>query len=283
MNHNKLFSLALIFVFTSCSSIKFYSDKDLKKETGIKVYEPKPYFLVERKTTKDLALKTSIIYLPDYENPTYIKPIKGIGSSDLQLSLNNGMINGYGISSDTKIPETITALTGAIGSASSAYKTYAEALGILDEISKSNIENNEKSGTSESMKKAEPLIKGVLADLDNVKDSNLMSTNQKIVFKSALSLVNSTLTVISNYDPGDIPSVVFDLEKAIKVLRSIKIGNDTDNQKEFNSKLSQNISEIEKGINLMIPKTKSSPSSFQLYQIIMSNGKTTLKRIDIPE
>ncbi len=34
-----------IFLFSSCSTVKFFNDSTLKTETGIKVYSAKPYLI----------------------------------------------------------------------------------------------------------------------------------------------------------------------------------------------------------------------------------------------
>jgi len=103
--------LGCIFLFSSCSTVKFFSDSTLKTETGIKVYSAKPYLLVT--SVKD-SLTAKVIYLPDLANPQYVKLKSGIGTSNLSLTLTDGILRSYGLSTDTKIPETITAVTGLV-------------------------------------------------------------------------------------------------------------------------------------------------------------------------
>jgi len=103
--------LGCIFLLSSCSTVKFYSDSTLKTETGIKVYSAKPYLLFT--SVKD-SLTAKVIYLPDLANPQYVKLKSGLGTSNLSLTLANGILTSYGLSTDTKIPETITAATGLI-------------------------------------------------------------------------------------------------------------------------------------------------------------------------
>ena len=98
-------------LLTSCASVKFYNDESLKNETGLKIYSPKPYLLVEYQTAKTGSVKTSIVYLPDLLNPLYIKWKPGIGSSALKLELNNGILTSYGLNTDTKMPETLGKIT----------------------------------------------------------------------------------------------------------------------------------------------------------------------------
>jgi len=103
--------LGCILLLCSCSTVKFYSDSTLKTETGIKVYTAKPYLLVT--SVKD-SLNAKVIYLPDFAYPQYVKLKSGIGTSNLSLTLVNGILTSYGLTTDTKIPETITAATGLI-------------------------------------------------------------------------------------------------------------------------------------------------------------------------
>lgn len=111
--------LGYIFLLSSCSTVKFYSDSTLKTETGIKVYSAKPYLLVT--PAKD-SLTAKVIYLPDLANPQYVKVRSGIGTNNLNLTLSNGILTSYGLSTDTKIPETITAATGLVTGLTSAVK-----------------------------------------------------------------------------------------------------------------------------------------------------------------
>ena len=120
----KVFLLFIPIIFIECATVSFYKEKDLKKETGLKFYYPKPYLLVEKnpqptKSSKiELKIKSTIIYLPDLENATYAKIKPGIGKSDLQIRLENGILTSYGFISDTKTPETIKAVADLVSAAS---------------------------------------------------------------------------------------------------------------------------------------------------------------------
>ncbi|MCX6226755.1 MAG: hypothetical protein NTV01_18745 [Bacteroidia bacterium] len=103
--------LGAFILLTSCATVKFYNDESLKNETGLRVYSSKPYLLVEYMGTKTVSLKTSIVYLPDMASPQFIRIKPGIGSSALKLELNNGMLTSYGLTTDTKIPETLGKIT----------------------------------------------------------------------------------------------------------------------------------------------------------------------------
>ena len=115
MNTSKIFYLLIatgfVMLLTSCATVKFYQDSNLKNETGLKVYAPKPYLLVEYQGTKTVSLKTSIVYLPDLSDPQYIRINPGIGSAALKLELNNGVLTSYGLTTDSKIPDLLGKVT----------------------------------------------------------------------------------------------------------------------------------------------------------------------------
>jgi hypothetical protein len=51
-----------------------------------------------------------------------IKP--RIGTNDVKLTLTNGILTSYGLTTDTKIPETITAVTGLLTGLSSTVTSF---------------------------------------------------------------------------------------------------------------------------------------------------------------
>ena len=123
----KISLMGCLLLFCYCATVKFYDDKNLKTETGIKFYSAKPYLLVEHmlKTSFNTAnknkavtiytlVKTSVIFLPDLLGPQYIKFRPGIGTSDLKINLNNSILTSYGLTTDTKIPETLSSIAGMI-------------------------------------------------------------------------------------------------------------------------------------------------------------------------
>lgn len=106
--------LALLLVSGGCAGVKIYSDAAMQIRTGLKFYYARPYLLVERNANKDGTTKTSIQYLPDLAEPHYAKTISGLGSNDLKITYENGSISTFGVLTDTKIPESVTALTGLL-------------------------------------------------------------------------------------------------------------------------------------------------------------------------
>lgn len=283
MKTKNLLSILGVLIFSSCSTVKFYDDAKLTQESGIEFYTPKPYLLVERNSAKDVSLKASIIYLPDFTKPKYAKLKAGFGSNDLKLSLSNGIITSYGITTDSKIPETITALTGGLSSSGTAYKSFVEAINLLDGKNEAEAEPVEESGDVTSMQNAYEILRAVVADLDDIKDSNLLTTNQKNEIKKALGILQIQLNEINKLLVKQIPSIVFEINKAIKILNEIKISSESDSAKDFKDKLSRNLKEINKTIQLIQPTKKATIPTFELYEIIITDGRTALKRVELPK
>jgi len=126
----RLVSGIFILAFTGCSPVKFYSNAELTKKSGLKYYTVKPYLQVERETVNNSIVKATILYLPDLENPQYIAMKDGIGSRKLDLKLADGTINTFGLESDPKIAETIAALTGLVSKTATAITDLATLKGI---------------------------------------------------------------------------------------------------------------------------------------------------------
>ncbi len=115
-----LLSFGISILLTSCATVKFYSDESLKNETGLRVYSPKPFLLVEYRHTKTESVRTTIVYLPDLNKPQYIKPRPGIGSNALKLDISNGFLTSYGLTTDTKMPETLGKITDLLTKSTSS-------------------------------------------------------------------------------------------------------------------------------------------------------------------
>ena len=101
----------MLILITSCATVKFYNDESLKNETGLRVYTPKPFLLVEYRHTQTESVRTTIVYLPDLTKPQYIRQRPGIGSNALKLEITNGFLTSYGLTTDTKMPETLGKIT----------------------------------------------------------------------------------------------------------------------------------------------------------------------------
>jgi len=106
-----LLSIGMTVVISSCASVQFYHDSALTQKTGLPVYQPKPYLLVEYQTTKTGTVKSTVVYLPDLSTPLFVSVKPGIGSSALKMSLENGILTSYGLTTDTKMPDALSKVT----------------------------------------------------------------------------------------------------------------------------------------------------------------------------
>lgn len=120
----------LFLLLTGCSPVKIYSDPALTKSTGFKYYTVKPYIQVEKDAQSGAIVKATVLYLPDLSNPQYVSVNAGLGSRKLDIELNNGMIEKFGFTSDTKIPETIEALAATVSKTADAIKDLSGLKGL---------------------------------------------------------------------------------------------------------------------------------------------------------
>lgn len=112
---NVIFSFVTVLVFLSgCAPVKFYSDPEFTKSSGLKYYTVKPYLLVERDPASNNAVKASVLYIPDLEHPGYMVINNCMGARKIDLKLSEGSINTFGLSTEDKISESIEALSALI-------------------------------------------------------------------------------------------------------------------------------------------------------------------------
>lgn len=162
--------IMLTFFLAGCGSsvtVKRLGDND----AGIPYYLPRPYLLItkgissteyqdkitEIKTEEQNGTKTSqkiteqvpvrsgadidgfsvkIIYLPDVRTKYGIKIKPGSGTSDTKITLNNGwQLTSLTSTTDTKIPETITAAAALVGAISPTGRKDLKLEGLRQDIS----------------------------------------------------------------------------------------------------------------------------------------------------
>jgi hypothetical protein len=114
------FAGIVILLVSGCSPVKISSDPQLSQSTGIRYYTVKPYLQVDRDVSNNSIVKATVLYLPDLEKPQYLEIKGGIGSKKVDLKLADGSVNTFGLDSDPKIAETLTALANLASKASSA-------------------------------------------------------------------------------------------------------------------------------------------------------------------
>lgn len=109
--------LAMLGLVAGCAQMKItrLTSSDTYTE-GLRFYRPKPYLLVTIDAEGKLA--GQLISLPDRKEEYVVQQRVGIGSSKLSVTLDGGWnLVALGHDLDTKVPEMITALSGALGSA----------------------------------------------------------------------------------------------------------------------------------------------------------------------
>ena len=104
-----------------CAGVRVYSDPALSHETGVKVFAPKPYLLVARTGAKNAPVQLSIVYLPDASDVSYIRQQRGLGSNDLGIGIQNGMLVQLGSKSDLRLGDSASGVADLLGAAAAAY------------------------------------------------------------------------------------------------------------------------------------------------------------------
>ena len=120
------FAIAVIAMMAQgCAHITFHdpNSADSKKNIGVEYYPPKLYLLVTQ--TAEKGYSASILTLPDLTQPRYALLHPGYGSSNLSLTLNNGILTQVGQQVDTQIPQTLQALGSLATSAGGLMKMLA--------------------------------------------------------------------------------------------------------------------------------------------------------------
>jgi hypothetical protein len=125
-------SRCLAACFSSCTGVHFYKDEALTQKTGLKYDMAKAYILVSRTEAKDQPVEVSIVYLPDLAHPVFVKPTSGLGSSDLKLTLWNGMLASFGVTTDPVAGETLKALNSLLTGGVEALGKLAQGFGLKE-------------------------------------------------------------------------------------------------------------------------------------------------------
>lgn len=108
-----IFGIVLVLL-SGCARINFGGD-------GMTYYDPKPYLFVS--TTKECVTTATVITIPEVKKVMTFE--SGYGSAELSATLSNGMISSVGQKTDTKIPETLTAIA-SLGTAAAGFKLTAD-------------------------------------------------------------------------------------------------------------------------------------------------------------
>ena len=113
---NRFYLLSvLIFFMVGCAGVKITrlaSPNDYKE--GIRFYRSYPYVLIS-KTEATGTLQAKTVFLPRMNEEYVINVRSGLGTVDASFDLVDGWnLTHFGDKRDSKIPDTITALTGTL-------------------------------------------------------------------------------------------------------------------------------------------------------------------------
>lgn len=286
-----LCALALL-LFAGCANVKVYSDENLTKETGVPMYVTKPYLLVEYNGAKDVALKTSIIYLPDLAKPRYVKFKPGLGSAKLSMGFSNSVLSSYGMESDSKIPELIgaigkipsdlmTAAGGIIKSNADAYTaTHPVAAAVEQGADKETLQKQEQYiknelqqfATKYKLPDADPGKKLIadglqeklgkhLAELQRLQTVTGTDADAKMLEEQVLDIVSEIGKLY--YDPGK--------GKAFK-----DFNGELD---KFTNGLKMELLELRKPTPAAVVVAASPTAYFDLYEIGFDQGKYSFTKV----
>ena len=264
-----LFALVLLIaaitlsLFSGCAHVSIYSDEELKHRSSFKFYnDVQPYLLIAY--GKDGTATASVFYLKDPKSVKFLVPHQGWGTAQMSLSLANGILSAYGMQTDSKGPETLTALSGLATSGANIAKLALQ------------------SGASYS-DQGMAIYQAVNNFDDSVKKLPVPAGLEKVAeLETSLKEIANAISDKS-YTGADNSKYVNLLGGKIKTL-----GDWITATKATASDYATALTALQKSIQSVATALKSGASggsgggtaSFELYQIIqLPDGTTHLKRI----
>jgi hypothetical protein len=266
--------IGALCVSAGCAGVRVYSDAAMKNETGVKVFAPKPYLMVSRTGAKDKPVELSIVYLPDKADAYYIKQRGGFGSNDLSVKTSNGILTEFGTKSDSKIPESLTAMGSLLTAASGAFKTIQEGIKVRDE-----------SASREELDQAANALRLIAQELVSATTVKSPATALQVdAGKRIAQALNDAATVLS--DPArlsDVDATVDTLKGLLKQIDALKLENPAPGNNQvttYNSRIDTSKAQVQAVID-KIGKKATEPPTFELYEIRQEDGKTRLIRVEV--
>ncbi|MCD4811238.1 hypothetical protein K8R14_01355 [bacterium] len=286
-------TLSIIFsliIITGCSSVKFYDySSETGKELGFLYYPPKPYILIEK---GDKNISTKLISLPDLAHPHRVKHSIGFGTAEMGFEIENGMIKSFNSKSDSKSPETITALTG-FGTAKAALIAAEAAMATATkELTPTRSEDDEKIkyDVDNIIKSKDILSSNVLEPLEKAPSKNLFDREISILKAQIGELENITVITYPSKEPL---KLIEELEKyrklsgninnelkSVNAALSIYSSNPSIFKDDYNYAL-QAKPHLEEAIELLAGFSSRSTSVTGLYEIdfIRGTGNLMLRKV----
>jgi hypothetical protein len=269
----RFFYLLGSILLSGCAGVKLYKEETFKNQTGLKFYYPKPYLLVERNGAKDVPLKTTLLFLPDLTNPVYVKIIRGMGSNAFSLALANGALSTYGLTTDSKVPETIAAAGGLLTGAG----------GLLSGIAANKAGGDvEQAASVKDLQLVQPIVDKAKADLDNaITFPDFITVAQKDAWKATQTEIQNTKKLVDAMDPAPatIKKIIESLDKLTELLTQAQCKQETAACKNFNSRPASLVDQLNKAKGILQPKENTNMATFELYEIITDKGAMTYKLI----
>lgn len=286
----KICALTAALTITSCTSVTFFEENPdgSMRKTGVKYYTPKPYLLVTRSgEDQKTVVAVKEVFLPDLAKPQYGVHRPGWGKSNFSFKLANGTLTEFSNNFDSQGAEAVTALGGLATSYGALLKSVEEANVLknkalqkesgglaVPEAARSAITdaaiNIKQSATANQQIKPNPIA--------SVEELNTLWAKAKALDDEATAATNSTMaeSVSANSKQlvklidSSIDSITVPSDSAQSVLGPLKIAK---------NKLGSVPELIEKANPTPKP---TPPPIFELYEIKMDRGKTTLEKVNLP-
>lgn len=257
-----IFLVGAVSWLTACANVTFHSDAALTQRTGLKYYTAKPYLLIGPTGNKDAPVKAEIISLPDLEHPTYAIYHPGWGSHNFSLAVaSNGTLSSYGQTADSKGPETITALTGALTSAGTLASTL-KAAGLL--YSPSNAPSPKL------------YVDSAIRELSTIGQ---MTPDPNGLVQTEAQVASQLADELRKWSPSDGADALDKISKKISAA-AVKDAAGNEVAVAINAHFERakvNLADAVEALQGATPK----PPPFQLFEIRMQAGHTTLVPADV--
>jgi hypothetical protein len=205
--------LPFLALVCGCATVHFVDAPGGKSDKGFLYFPPKPYLLVQN---GDHGTVASLIALPDVSHPMYVKYEPGWGTMDFSFQTEGGMIKQFGEKTDSKGPETLTALTGGFGSIAGGLKDLG--IGDLANAAKANLIQSQGAVTLQlkGVMDAADQINAIISDLKSRGDAELVAVAgrleqaRKELASAAAINVNDSTDILSrlNEARGQVRAVV---------------------------------------------------------------------------
>jgi hypothetical protein len=119
-NKSTLLIIINSVLLSCCTPVRFYSDADLTKKTGLKFYPVRPFMQIERETETGRIVKATLLYLPDLSNPQYMAIKSGPGAAKADLKLADGILTNFGFEYEQILPESLESLATLVSKTAAA-------------------------------------------------------------------------------------------------------------------------------------------------------------------